>query len=99
MTVKVKDLPYRRVTLEEIRGVLDDVLHGIREAEAIEDVLDAWKKQHDLMLEYTSNTALAYMRYSINTVDEFYRAENDCRISRHSASRTPKTVSGRWFSG
>ena len=77
MTMKVKDLPYRRVTLEEVRAVLEDVLREIREAKSADDVLEAWKKQHALMMEYSSNTALAYMRYSINTVDEFYRAEND----------------------
>ncbi|MBO5544132.1 MAG: M3 family oligoendopeptidase, partial [Oscillospiraceae bacterium] len=77
MTMKVKDLPYRRVTLEEIRTVLEAVLREVREAKSADAVLEAWKKQHALMLEYSSNTALAYMRYSINTVDEYYRAEND----------------------
>ena len=51
MTMKVKDLPYRRVTLEEVRAVLEDVLREIREAKSADDVLEAWKKQHALMME------------------------------------------------
>ena len=74
--MKVSQLPYRRVSLEEVRSVMEDVLARIGNAKTAEEVLAAREDYLKLMLEYQSNAALAYMRYSINTVDEFYVAEN-----------------------
>ena len=74
--MKVTALPYRRVTREEVKTVMEDVLTRVRNAGSAEDILQAREDYLRLVLEYYSNTALAYMRYSINTVDEFYVAEN-----------------------
>ena len=74
--MKVSELPYRRVTLEEVQTVMEDVLARIKNAASAEDVLAARRDYLKLSLEFHTNTALAYMRYSINTVDEFYVAEN-----------------------
>ena len=74
--MKVSELPYRRVTLEEVSTVMEDVLKRVREASSTGDVLQAREDYLKLLLEYQTNAALAYMRYSVNTVDEFYVAEN-----------------------
>ena len=74
--MKVSELPYRRVTLEEVTSVMEAVLAQIKNAGSANEVLQAREAYLKLMLEYQTNTALAYMRYSINTVDEFYVAEN-----------------------
>ncbi len=74
--MKVSELPYRRVSLEEVQNVMEDVLARIKNAASAEDVLAAREDYLKLSLEFHTNTALAYMRYSINTVDEFYVAEN-----------------------
>ncbi len=74
--MKVSELPYRRVTLEEVREVMEDVLERIRNASDAEEILAAREDYLRMSCEYRSNAALAYMRYSINTVDEFYVAEN-----------------------
>ena len=74
--MKVCDLPYRRVSEEEIREGIGKVLSRIREAKSAEEILQAREDYLALLLEYQTNSALAYMRYSINTVDEFYVAEN-----------------------
>ena len=75
--MKVSELPYRRVTLEEVTAVMETVLPRIRGAESAEEILAAREDCQKLMLEYRTNAALAYMRYSVNTVDPFYKAEND----------------------
>ena len=75
--MKVSELPYRRVTIEEVRSVMEDVIARIRNAASADEILAAREEEQKLMLEYQTNTALAYMRYSINTVDEFYVAENE----------------------
>ena len=62
--MRVSELPYRRVSLEEIRTVMEDVIVRIRE-----DYLA-------MNLEFYTNFGLANMRYTLNTVDAFYVAEN-----------------------
>ena len=74
--MKVSQLPYRRVTLDEVQDVMGDVLPRIRNAQSVQEILDAREDYLKLMLEYQSYSALAYMRYSIDTADEFYVAEN-----------------------
>ena len=74
--MKVSELPYRRVTLEEVSGVLEDVLARVKNADSADAILAAWEDYRAVSLEYRSYAALAYMRYSINTADEFYVAEN-----------------------
>ncbi len=74
--MKVSELPYRRVTAEEVGTVMEDVLKRVREAASADEILSAREDYLKLMLEYQTNAALAYMRYSVNTVDEFYVAEN-----------------------
>ena len=75
--MKVSELPYRRVTIEEVTAVMEDVIARIKNAGSADEILAAREDEQKLMLEYQTNTALAYMRYSINTVDEFYVAENE----------------------
>ena len=74
--MKVSELPYRRVTLEEVSGVLEDVLARVKNADSADAILAAWEDYRAVSLEYRSYAALAYMHYSINTADEFYVAEN-----------------------
>ena len=75
--MKVSELPYRRVTIEEISAVAEDVIARIRNAKSVEEILKAREDYLKMALEYYTNAALASMRYTINTVDEFYVAEND----------------------
>ncbi len=75
--MKVSELPYRRVTLEEVRETADAVLAAVENAVSAEEILKAREEWLKLFREYQSSTALAYMRYTLNTADGFYMAEND----------------------
>ena len=75
--MKVSELEYRRVTIEEMKTAVDAIVSQIENANSVEDVLDARKAYNDLMVEYGTMTALSYMRYTINTVDPFYLEEKD----------------------
>ncbi len=75
--MKVSELPYRRVTLEEVQQVMEDVIARIRGAQSVEEILKAREDYLALNLEYYTNAGLASMRYTINTVDPFYVAENE----------------------
>ena len=74
--MKVCDLPYRRVSEEEVLEGTERVLSRIREAKSADEILQAREEYLAILLEYRTNASLAYMRYSINTVDPFYVAEN-----------------------
>ena len=75
--MKVCDLPYKRVTLEEVEAVMKDVIARIRNAKSADEILAAREDCNALRLEYQTAASLSYMRYSINTVDEFYVAEKE----------------------
>ena len=75
--MKVSELEYRRITIEYLRDAVGAVISQIENAASVEDVLAARKRYNELMEEYNTATALSYMRYTINTVDEFYVAEKD----------------------
>ena len=66
--MKVSELPYRRVTIEEVTSVMEDVIARVRSAASADEILTAREDARKILLEYQTNTALAYMRYSINTV-------------------------------
>ena len=75
--MKVCDLPYKLVTLEEVEAVMKDVIARIRSAKSADEILAAREDCNALRLEYQTAASLSYMRYSINTVDEFYVAEKE----------------------
>ena len=75
--LKVSELPYRRVTLEEVKPAMEDIIGRIKEAGSAEEILTAREEYLKLNRLVQTNMSLAYMRYSINTADPFYMAEND----------------------
>ena len=75
--MKVSELEYRRVTIEEMTAAVNHIVSQIENAESVDDVLSARKAYNELMVEYGTMTALSYMRYTINTVDAFYLQEKD----------------------
>ena len=75
--MKVSALPYKRVTIEEASSVMEDVICRVKEADSVEAVLAAREEYLKMLRDFMTAGSLAYMRYSINTVDEFYVAEKD----------------------
>lgn len=75
--MRVSELPYRRTDLSAIRAEMDDIIEKVEKAVNIGQVLGAREDYLRLYKSYSTESALAYMRYSINTADEFYCAEKD----------------------
>lgn len=75
--MKVSELEYRRVTAEEFSDAANGAAAKIKSAQSVWDVLVARKEYLRTLCEYTTASALSYMRYSINTADKFYLAEKD----------------------
>lgn len=75
--MKVSDLKYERVTIEEITEKMNDIISRIRNAKSADDVLAARADYVKIAKKFNTAEALAYSRYTMNTVDEFYVAEKD----------------------
>ncbi len=75
--MKVSELPYRRVGLEEVRGVMEDVIARVQNAKSADEILSAREDYLRMLREYNTASCLAYTRYTLNTVDPFYVAENE----------------------
>ena len=75
--MKVSELPYERVTIEEVKEKLPRLVERIRSAKSVEEILAAREDYRAFQKRFYTNASLASMRYTINTVDEFYVAENE----------------------
>ena len=75
--MKVSELPYERVSIEYVQEEMNAIISQIKNAKSVDDVLGARKRYISLNESYNTASALSYMRYTINTVDEFYLAEKD----------------------
>lgn len=74
--VKIKDLPYKRYTIEEAKESFDKFFAATENAKSVEDVLAA-RKDYVLAANRHFGTAisLANARFTQNTRDEFYNGE------------------------
>ncbi len=75
--IKFKDLPYRRVTKEEILSHYDEFFAAVESAKSAEDVLAAREKLNAGVRDFRTNCSLANCRYTLNVNDAFYNAERE----------------------
>lgn len=75
--MKVSELKYERLTLEEFAQEIQDIIQQVKDAASADQVMAARNRCNDLYIRLETAQALSYMRYSINTADEFYLAEKD----------------------
>ena len=74
--MKVSELPYERCPIEEITAVMEDVTARTLKASCVEEILAAREDYLKMLLQYRTAACLASTRYTLNTVDPFYSAEN-----------------------
>lgn len=75
--MKVSELKYQRLSIEEFTAEIKDIIQQVKHAASAQEVLKARKRYNALSVRLETAQALSYMRYSINTADEFYLAEKD----------------------
>ena len=75
--MKVSQLPYERYSLEQVKSAMERIIAQVEGASGPEQVLEAGKAFLKMLEDYGTAVSLSYMRYSINTADEFYVAEKD----------------------
>lgn len=75
MKIKVKDLPYKRYTIEEMRTAFAAFDKAVSEAKCADDVIAARNEFMKAQTEYQTAASLSNCRYTLNTRDEFYLGE------------------------
>ena len=75
--MKVSELAYQRLSLEEFAAEIQEIIAQVKGASSAQEVMAARNRCNDLYIRLETAQALSYMRYSINTADEFYLAEKD----------------------
>lgn len=75
--MKVSEIKYERMTLESIAEMAESIIAKVKNARSVNEVLEAREDFNKLTTDFNTAGALSYMRYTINTVDEFYKGEQD----------------------
>ena len=75
--MKFSEMPYKRPSLDELRKLGDEILSRIENAADAKAVIDAYMEFDKYNEEVNTMGSLSYVRYTIDTRDEFYSAEND----------------------
>ena len=72
---KVKDLVYKRYTIEDGKAAYAALETAVKQAKSAEDILTAREAWLTEMRHYATASALSNCRFTLNTRDEFYQAE------------------------
>ena len=75
--MKVQDMPYEHIPLEEMQTELRAVIDGVKAAGSVDEILALRDRYLKLMTRYGTASNLCYIRYSCNTADEYYVKEMD----------------------
>lgn len=74
---KVNDLPYSRVTLEEMRAAFENFFAAAEKANCADDMLAARQELIARRKKFDTAYCLANIRFTQNTADPFYKGEMD----------------------
>lgn len=75
--MKVSEIEYKRVEAEAVEKILKSAAGEIKDALSADKVLEARERAVKAIEEFSTYSALSYMRYTINTADEFYCGEKE----------------------
>ncbi len=75
--MKISEIPYERVSKEQMEGAYADFLEKTKVASSAEGVISARAELMETHKRYSTAYALAESRFLANTTDEFYKAEVD----------------------
>lgn len=74
--MKFRDMPYKRVTYEEIEERYRELLSGLQAAPSADACMEILRRRHQLIADMTP-MELCYVRHDMDVNDAFYAAEQD----------------------
>lgn len=75
--MKFSQMPYKRPNIEESATRLIELTKKVALAQSADEILNLHKEFTNLAKNLSTLNAIAYIRHSIDTKDEFYDTEND----------------------
>lgn len=75
--MKFSEFPYERPNLDAVKVTFDELLSQFVNATTFQEQDRAMAEINKLFNTYSTQAQLVYIRHSINTNDEFYKAEQD----------------------
>ena len=75
--MKVSEMPYKRITVEEVKEQAEKIIEKIKAAKSAEDLKAARDEYNKISEDVETACALANCRFTLNTRDEFYNGEMD----------------------
>lgn len=75
--MKVSEMPYQRITVEEFKIQAEKIIEKIKKATSAEDLKAARDEYNKMSEEVDTAASLANCRFTLNTRDEFYNTEMD----------------------
>lgn len=75
--MKFKDMPYERVDFEQVEKELKDLMAQLDAAKSGEEQFAVHQKFYELNDRVSTLYTISYIRFDIDTTDEFYEKEHD----------------------
>lgn len=75
--MKVSEMPYQRITVEEFKDQAEKIIAKIKAAKSAEDLKAARDEYNKISEDVDTAASLANCRFTLNTRDEFYNSEMD----------------------
>ncbi|MCR5040567.1 MAG: M3 family oligoendopeptidase [Clostridia bacterium] len=75
--MKFGEMPYKRVDIGDVAARYRAFTDGVKNAGSAQEILAIFKEHEELTKSVETMVTLAHIRKTINTADEFYRAEDE----------------------
>ena len=70
-------MPYERIDVKAATEALDAAAERLSAAKTIEEAEEAFSEREKIISHVQTMSTIAYIRHTVNTLDEFYEKEND----------------------
>ena len=75
--MKFSEMPYTRPDMDEYKKEFESLVNGLKTAASGEEQFEIHKKYYKVAKKWSTAENLAMIRHTINTEDEFYKAEQE----------------------
>ena len=92
--MKFTEMPYVRPDMERVLADFDAIAARLDAAKSAEEQIAAYEAADVIKKRFMTAAALASVRHTIDTRDEFYTAENDFMDENAPVVRVPQRAGG-----
>lgn len=75
--MKFSEFTYKRIDLEEAKKKIREITETVKNASSAEEQIEAVYRMNEVEKELSTASSLVYIRYTVNTKDEFYAKERE----------------------